>query len=482
MNNRVGFATVSLILGFGLSMNAMGGFVLPDQTACGSAASSAYSQGFAEGAASCQGRIDGAYGQGFADGSAQGIARCQGDPAACQISLGMLLSEGGYGESEPNDHMIAANALAGGAKFYGQSYGPADQDWYYLVTSRPNQILTIHFSVPWRDAATGDVSDWVVELRDAAGNRYASFQTDFIAGNPNGDDEINYPVTLGLVGTYYIVVKPASRTVSGYPYALGVVLKDSDLTELPLVVNFFDAEVEPNDRYTRANPIATGVTMYGLINLTFDTPVRRGDSFVWGQGENDWFVYQTAGEEIVTLAFCDKEACGPGNWYIEMYDAAGAAAVDAGRDATPLVAFNTDTGSESPQVIRAGLKAPGKYYMRVNHKRKFEAPCTGFSLDIDNNGIPDGGACACDSDSSCPINTVVPEGWTLCPDGTPLEEGARQCEATCRCVAFGGVVEVPEGEVTSPYNFTLFGTKLAPFTVDSPAYDAYLERPAWWNQ
>ena len=214
-----------------------------------------------------------AYAEGLNAGQTIGheqLLQCQQNPRACGITLGQVLETGGYGETEPNDNMIGANVLVGAVPFIGQSYGPSDQDWFYVVTTNPNQILTIDFTVPGRDPATQDVSGWIIQVTDSAGNVYARFSTDYNQGNPNGDDEITYPVTLGLVGAYYIVVTPVSKIVDGQKtvtndtYSLAVVLQDSDINSLPVAVNFFDAEVEPNNAYTAANPLATGVTMYGL--------------------------------------------------------------------------------------------------------------------------------------------------------------------------------------------------------------------------
>jgi hypothetical protein len=39
------------------------------------------------------------------------------------------------------------------------------------------------------------------------------------------------------------------------------------------------------------------------------------------------------------------------------------------------------------------------------------------------------------------------------------------------------VIEIPEGALTSQYNFTLFGTNLPPNTADSDAYPAFQDRP-----
>ena len=149
------------------------------------------------------------------------------------------------------------------------------------------------------------------------------------------------------------------------------------------------------------------------------------------------------------------------------------------RDATPLLAVNTNTTSESaPLTYKLGLPKKEIYYLRVNHKRLFSAPCRSYRLDIDNNGVADGGSCTCDSGDSCKVKSVVPAASCLqtgdarcglhpsapkaqyfCPDGSTgtqvggdaasalicadPEEVPLQCEVTCRCVAWGGVVELP---------------------------------------
>jgi hypothetical protein len=325
-------------------------------------------------------------------------------------------------------------------------------------------------------------------------------------------------VALGLVGTYYVVVKPSRETLSGYPYALAVVLQDSDLEGAPLVVKNFDSEVEPNNFYSQANPLATGVTMYGLINLRFDSVIEGEDGASYGQGEPDWFVYETAGNEIATLSFCDKEVCEQGDWEVRVYDAQGAALADAGADAAPLVAFNTASGLGWPDSVHFGLIDPGSYYILVNHKRKFDAPCRESRLA--QECLNPGGLCvesvcsrtcritASDNAGNLGAACSCPEGSESCnvfvADDVSLSTcscGAEQCgdvsvpncgfddltlqdvcwERSEECLVYGGVVEVPEDETTSQYNFTLFGTKLDPFTVNTPAYDQFEQRPSWFN-
>ena len=451
--------------------------------ACASERSDAFNQGVATG------QVTG-YDQGFSAGTANGIQQCQQDPTVYGITLGMVLEQGGYGETEPNDAMVSANALVGGVPFIGQSYALDDEDWYYLVTTNPNQILTIDFSVPGRDAASDNVSGWTVEVTNSAGSPYASFTTDYVTGNPNGDDEIEYPITLGLVGTYYVRVRPFGDTLSYYPYRLAVVLTDSDLSSLPVAVNFFDAEVEPNDTYTQANPLASGVTMYGLINLRFDNvvvPVDGNGTASYGQGEPDWYVYETPGNEIITLSFCNKQVCADGDWFVEVFDEAGAAQTASG-SATPLVAFNTASGLGWPDTIHFGVVNSGRYYMVVNHKLKLEAPC--LRKEPAQQCLNASGICI------TPVKSCTDADGNACTEGTTdctcseSDQSISNCglgntsykdkcwTQTEECVQYGQTVEIPAGDVTSQYNFTWYATGMQPFTADTPAYEAYQARPS----
>lgn len=426
-------------------------------------------------------REQAAYETGLAEGTVEGIAQCTAQPGSCGITLQSLIPAAEYGETEFNDNMVAADPLIAAATFWGQSYAQDDQDWYYLVSDAPNKTLTVMFSVPDRDAELTSAGDWVITIRDAAGNIYAAFNTDFLEGNPNGDDAIAYPVTLGLTGTYYVVVTPEADSLSAYPYNLSVTLEDSALDTPSFIIGSFDAEVEPNDFPQLANPVVSGVTMYGLVNVRFDGVVNQDGSYVWGQGEDDWYAYETDGDEIINMSFCERDQCSdPGQWYVEVYSEE--VAQDGDGLVAPMAAFNYET-DELPETIVLGLSDPGTYYFRVNHKRLITAPCTGYELDSNNDGLADAGACGCESGYTCDIQFDVGfVGPGFCPDGSQLAEGARQCPGKCRCTSFGVVVEVPEGIVSSQYNFTWLGTKLGPFTDDTDAYDDFQDRPSFFNQ
>ncbi len=488
MNKIISGIISSLLAGQALAQS------LPsDQEFCGNAKDSAYQSGLTDGytLGYSDGFQDG-YSNGYTDSYSeawtQATTNCQTDPSSCSITVDTVLTSGGYGETEPNDNMASADPLIGDVKFLGQTYGLEDQDWYYLVTSEPNQLLTVFFSVPGDAQNTG--SGWVVEVRNGSGNLYATF-----TANPQAGEEIVYPVTLGLVGTYYIVVKPAGDTGTppNDPYALAAILRASDLTNPPLDAKFFDAEVEPNDRYTQATPISSSVTMYGLVSLTFDDVVANpGDlDGTWAQGEPDWFVYTTDGNEIINLSFCEKEACESGDWFIQIFDEAGAAMYDSG-GANPLVAFNTNSGKYTTTF---GLVEPGKYYMLISHKRKFNAPCLStrkaqeclnpsgvcmeqvctFTPDQQPDPpLPDDLNCSCDTGTVCAFfitkgtDTII-DGICRCEDQTVPNCGFSNpkyedlCWETIEvCQLYGSVVQVDE--VTSQYNFTWYGTKTPPFS------------------
>lgn len=458
-------------------------------TACEAERQSGYNAGFSDG-------VEDGFSDGFSDGTDAGIEQCFNDPFSCGITLGSCLAPSQFGETEPNDNMVSADLLVPATNFLGQSLSDTDPDWYYITTTQANQNLTVNFSVP-QPQGVSDLSDWSlqgwqVSIRDARGNRLAGFATDFVTVDDPGAG-ISYRVTLGLIGTYYIVVEPNPDNPSSYPYSLAAFIQDSELDTTQYVVGFFDAEIEPNDVPSLANSLANGVSMYGLINLSFDQAVPGSEgSFVWGQGESDWYVYWTAGNELVNLTFCAREPCTKGNWFVEVYDQPSAAALEGGMpesEVTPLLALNTDvnldTGGDGadPETYSFGLMEAGVYYMRVDHKRKFEAPCLEYALDGNNDGLVDEplSACGCDSGDSCDIDIPNPNPAGLCPDGSGTiddnDGGPQQCSVTCQCIGRGLIVEIPEGDVTSQYNFTWYGTDLPAATVDTDAYQDYLSRP-----
>lgn len=490
-----------------------------------------YNNGYAAGDAAGYSR---GYGVGFGAGTASGIAQCVADPASCGITLASCLPDATYGETEPNDNLVAADPLVLGVKFWGQNRSTSDQDWYYVTSTSANQSLILTFSVPdWianADLTAGTPAIWNVTVRDSAGNVYAEYTTN-IPGAVEGEKYAEtYTVTLGLIGTYYIAVKPvvdSSKSNAYYAYSYGVTafLQDSALTTSQPIVNFGDTEVEPNNIPSKSNPLVTSVTMNGVINLTFNNVVTDGTEEVWAQGEDDWFVYYSTGNETITLDFCTRETCGTGYWFVEVFDQASAKALEGGTaetDLVPLLAFNTSSASTDPQSFSFGVSDPGYYYVRVNLKRLFTAICNEYRY-VDTSGkfiSGSSGICSCDSDdatnsnstgSSCYIpldacsaskttlsckrsstdctigsdpgciyNTSSPVGCST--NATDIAAGATECDtmqlqAKCSCSIYGGVVVVADDAYTSPYNFTLFGTKMPTNTYNTDAYQDFLNRP-----
>jgi hypothetical protein len=480
-----------------------------DTNSCTAESTASFNSGFQYG--STEGYKSGwsaGYGQGWGDAGAY----CFATPSLCGITLGSVLPAPEYGETEPNDNLIAADALPFDVNFWGQSYGAADEDWFYIVTTQANQNLTINFSVP-----NGTASGWKVAIRDSAGNLFADFDTSVTGSVAAPEGDVAYRVTLGFPGTYYLVVQ-TSGTNYYSTYNLAAVLQDSPLDSENFVVGFYDVELEPNDDPWHTTMLTTGVTMYGLINLTFDVAVPSSDSTrEWAQGEWDWYAYDASGGEVVTLTFCGREKCERGEWYVEVYDPAGAVTAYQGGSAPAILAANTDNTSDaSPLTYRFGFGSAGRYFLRVNHKRLFTAPCAAYGIDTNNDGLADGGACRCTSGDSCDIDAVIPKskGFCLpgtaadpnavppttataatysCPDGSDATEVSRvpadatpdectggdiQCGVSCQCRAWSGVVEIPDGAVTSQYNFTWNATSLPPNTYATDAYQNYLGRPS----
>lgn len=494
----------ALFLGFGLLVpliaGAAGVISYPGDGACENEREDAYEDGYDRGRLDCAANPRGC-----------GVD-CAADPESCGVTYSDVIPDATFGETEPNDSLITADPLTLEANFWGQLYSNADQDWFWTETTQANQNLVLNFSVPWWlvDEAAGQTlmngapGVWNVSVRDAAGNVFANFNTNVPGSIESQSNSVTYNVTLGLVGTYYIVVRAVDEsdgaTLGGgnqYPYSVATFIQDTHLENDQGIAGFYDAEIEPNDIPSLSTPIASGVSMYGLINLTFDSVVGGSDSKVWAQGENDWYVYHSDGNELITLVLCAKAECGPGDWMIEIYDHYTANQIEAGasREAvTPLFSTNTDNTDNPSAVYQLGLRDPGFYYLRINHKRLFTAPCVAYQTDLDNNGLigPNPQACACDGGGySCTNNILNPAApnetvdnetgevtkeYEPCPDGSGGGDSS-QCEIGCLCTEFSGVVEIPENEVSSTYNFTWHGTQLPANTIDTDAYEDYLDRP-----
>ncbi len=508
-----------------------------------------------------QADVDGAYAQGRATGRQESSAECIGDPAncgcvdslnPCGITLSDVLTGAQFGETEPNDHIVAADALIPGVIYWAQTpwiqsilqnstrAWRQDEDWFYVTTVEPNQLLTLTFTVPDRvlQDTTQLSQGWLISVRDVAGNIYAQIDTRFVLDDPttlnkNESREITYPIFLGHVGTYYISVEPRIEdnvgdlitdpsllsgnqldllSVMYSPYNIAVVLTFSGLDSAPPDVNFHDVEVEPNDTNATANPIASGVTMFGLLRQVNDgTEIGTligadgEETPIFFQTDKDIFKYTAPVPEQFQLAWCGKEACTEDTfWFVEVTDAGG----------TPLISFNTDKA----ETVRFGLPAAGDYFIEVNFQRTIAAYCATFS-ETEFECMQESTVCQV-------LNVVIPEAD---PDpvveesvtaADPLScsygpgdtcEAAEESteEATCLrtdlaqtvddtatawpiwrwktlCNTYGPVCDeylpyiITDG-LNVEYNFTGWGTRLYPLTNGTPAFDNRLELPAFFQ-
>lgn len=362
-----------------------------------------------------QADLDKAYADGYSMGVGDGRGACLGDPKSCGITLKMLIPGSGYAETEPNDHIVAANPMTAGVKYWGQSYSEVDEDWFFFTTNEPNMIATLNFTVP---SNTTDVSGWTISVRDAAGNVLAQFNTSYVAGG-----EISYPTALSHVGTYYVVIKPTSATgtlrpggnaytppTSFAPYNIALLLTYSNMDHTPVDVNFYDTETEPNNSAAQADPIVNTVTMFGQLSSTI---VGSGNTLAL-QSEQDWFWYNSPGNEIISLLFCGKEDCNTGanarQWRVTVLDASNQ--------------VMTTFATQGNDVRKFGLERAGNYFIQIVAE-----------LVVDATGR---------------LITTECQEWS-----TPTED-----DPDTQCKKYSAVAQVNDAQ----YNFTWLGTKMTPFT------------------
>jgi hypothetical protein len=498
--------------------------------------------------------LQAAYGQGRLVGRQQAAGECIGNPANCGCNDGLnpcgitvsstLVNEFQFGETEPNNHIIGADPLIPEALYWantpwiqvrpGDTNRPAefrrDEDWFYVTTIEPNQMMTINFTVPQRvldDSSQANTSrlsqGWLVSVRDAAGNVYAQFDTryqldDPSTANKNESKEIAYPVFLGHVGTYYITVEPWIVDQAGQlvtdpnqigptqldllsvtfsPYQIAVVMSFSGLDAAPPDVNFHDTEVEPNDNRERANPLATGVTMFGLLRQTNDTVTPDETQFL--QDEVDYFVYSSPGLEQVVLAWCGKQECSPDVfWFVEVTKA----------DGTPILSFNTDKA----ETVNFGLAEPGPYFVEVSFQRTTDANCAVFDPEAleckeesvqciqleftpqeDNPDTPEdesqnppfceyvqGDSCGFTEESGATADCIRTDLGAAATSENVVWKWELICERFDRvCLEFEPILD--QNALNVEYNFTWWGTKLPPLTQDTSAFHGFLERPVWYQ-
>ncbi len=218
---------------------------------------------------------------------------CRLTPIGCGVKIYPMTKEQGYGETEPNDHILNADGLLLGRFYHGNTLGEFDEDWFYVVTDRPNQKLSVYFLA---DAGNfTDTAGWVIQIRDLNGNIIAAFDSSTgggdtgdgtdtgtggtpdtgTGGTPDTPANVSpvdsakiTEVTLGKIGTYYISVKSqdAAGALRGYNIAANL-QNTGQLTPNP-GDNFFDTETEPNDTFQQADILRSNVIMSGVFDRT----------------------------------------------------------------------------------------------------------------------------------------------------------------------------------------------------------------------
>lgn len=413
-----------------------------------------------------QEELNTAYNKGFTDGRPvghkEGSAECIANPKTCGkddglnpygISLNSLLTGAKYGETEPNENIISADPMVPNAIYWGQSMSYQDQDWFYVTTEEPNEIVTLNFQ---RSATTGvnwntdaENRGWDISIRDAAGNVLAQFPYELasqwhLVTPTTGENYVVYdamtiPTFVAYPGTYYVVVKtlaignPATTdNWTPLPYNLISSISFSDSDTTPIDVNFFDVETEPNDDFSTANPIVSTVTMFGMLHTTLAGNATDG----WNlQSEQDWFWYTSPGNEIATLAWCQREHCTASDahtWRVTIKMRDGT--LISSFDTTDLMSNGTGTGNQlggnetfdpTPyRTVYLGLEKAGDYFIQVQS-----------ALLLNQDGS---------------IATRCREWTTPQPGGTAV------------CLSYAPVSLT----TTEQYNFTWHGTRRPPNTYD----------------
>lgn len=232
------------------------------------------------------------YKKGFKDGQED----CRQAPRPCGVLIEDVVADAGYGETEPNDHIVNADGMVLGQFYHANSFDIYDEDWFSVVTDKPNMNLTLNFLGDPADYA--NTAGWIIEVRDIHGNIIAAFNSE-ADGNqgatPTPLDPTEEPavpnsplsnakvtlVTLGNAGTYYISVTPfLKESVGKNPpadgtwraYSIAALLSDSGQTSPNPDTNFFDTETEPNDEQNLADPLRSNVHMFAVFDKT---PVRQ---------------------------------------------------------------------------------------------------------------------------------------------------------------------------------------------------------------
>ena len=242
----------------------------------------------------------------FTAGYEDGQTDCREAPQPCGVKIYPMTKDQGFGETEPNDHILNADGLLLGRFYHANSLGAYDEDWYYIVTDKRNQKLTLYFLGDAGNFAL--TKGWLIKVRDLNGNIIASFDSDNGQGDNGGDnnggnadnqapttplDSVKIAeVTLPKVGTYYISVESQKGGSGGggngggdnggggnggggnldtgelRGYNIAANLEDTKQITPDPDGTFFDTETEPNDDKLEADVLRSNVPMVGVFDRT----------------------------------------------------------------------------------------------------------------------------------------------------------------------------------------------------------------------
>jgi len=307
-----------------------------------------YTQGFSEGydTGFGEGEAQG-YAEGFVDGTEAGKATCLVTPDACGIDLFTFLGDSTFGETEPNNHILSADALVLGQNYHGNNYSKTDLDWFWVETTEPNQNINIGFSGLIEDVAQ---DGWLISVRDSAGNIIATFDSNVEApSDPSNVQARTFVVTAAAVGVYFITVEPlfAGPDQDGFHNAYNIVgnLTNTGMDDPSFQGNFENNEVEPNNTQGQANVLESRVTMHGYIDKTFSLVGTTG-AFNY---DSDMFYYDSLGDEEFSIQVCVLFDCGSKLFRVKVEHQGGA------------VLVNGPVGHG--ETLNIGLGQPGRYYV-----------------------------------------------------------------------------------------------------------------------
>lgn len=228
----------------------------------------------------------------YQDGYDTGQQDCRDAPISCGVTIQPMIEEQGYGETEPNDHILNADGLLLGQFYHGNSLGEFDEDWYYVTTDKPSQKLSVYFLADPGNFT--NTAGWIIKVRDLNGNVIASFDTTIATGsNGDGVDEADgsgdtqpstntspvdsakvTEVTLGKTGTYYISVASRENAGDFRGYNIAARLEDTGQVTANPGENRFDTETEPNNDEDHADLLRSNVTMVGMFGRTLVKEIK----------------------------------------------------------------------------------------------------------------------------------------------------------------------------------------------------------------